>query len=136
MTIGTSMENENARHRILTSVSSEDTMIDLYRCSFAACCTCRRTRVSASSCSDLSSSSSSTISAVILKQRFPHVTYSTLSFSLLRSGVFCQCSTTNLIRLVLLSPLRKKILELLDLLASRKVLKSHCITFTSEFSFC
>ena len=132
------MENENERHRILTSMSSEDTMIDLYRCSFAACCTCRRSRVSASSCSDLSSSCSTTLSAVILSHRFPHVhvTCSSLSSSLSRLGGFCQCLRTNLIRLVLLSPLLKKILELVHLLASRKVLESHCITFTSEFPLC
>ena len=54
------------QHRILTSVSSEDTMIVPYRCSFAVCCTCRGSPAPASSCSDLSSSSSSTLSTVIL----------------------------------------------------------------------
>ena len=121
------MENENERHRILTSMSSEDTMIDLYRCSFAACSTCRRSRASASSCSDLSSSSSTALSAVILSHRFPHVyvTCSSLSSSLSRLGGF-----------FFLSPLLKKILELLDLLASRNVLESYCITFTSECPLC
>ena len=119
------MENENERHRILTSMSSEDTMIDLYRWSFPQCCTCRRSRVSASSCSDLSSSSSTTLSAVILSHRFPHVhvTCSSLSSSLSRLGGFCQCLTTNLIRLVLLSPLLKKFLNCLTFWPAARFLK-------------
>ena len=106
-------------------MSSEDTMIDLYRCSFTACCTCRRSRVSASSCSDLSSSSSTTLSAVILSHRFPHVhvTCSSLSSSLSRLGGCCQCLRTNLIRLVLLSPLLKKFFNYLTFWPAATFLK-------------
>lgn len=67
--------------------------------------------------------------AILSWQRFTYVTFSSLSTSFSRLGVSCQCSSTNLMRLVLLSPLRKKI-EFLDLLASRKVLESCFITFT------
>ena len=102
----------NARQSNMTSVSSAVTMT-AFEPVIVACNAYKRKQVSASSCVDCSSATSTYSSSVILEQVSSQVTYNALSCSIILSLYHCivHSPTKNFIRPVVLKELHRNFLH-------------------------